>query len=170
MNPDTAFGYSIGDRIQLIRMKNDPCPLPPGVTGIVTGFCTTHGLEQIQVQWEDPSHRLNLVPGTDHIRPIHRSDFSAAPYFEEIDSEWFVTCSHRSCRKFMRAGQQWEVWDAWCEHARNLHPHEDRYCKSCGIKLPAGGYGWCSRSCHMADEPGAYYEDNDVYDYENEEN
>jgi len=46
-----------GDRIQLIAMQDDPDPIEPGMTGVVTGV-TRHGEGrenwfQIDVDWEN---------------------------------------------------------------------------------------------------------------------
>lgn len=63
---EEAFGLNVGDRICLVEMGPDPCPMEPGATGTVTGFCDSYGFSQIQVTWDDWVKRsLNLDPDTD---------------------------------------------------------------------------------------------------------
>lgn len=51
---------AVGTRVQLIAMPDDPDPVPPGTTGVVTGG---NG-GQIWVEW-DNGRSLMLIPGTD---------------------------------------------------------------------------------------------------------
>jgi hypothetical protein len=48
---------SIGDRIRLIEMPDDPDPLPPGLEGTVVMVIEWDGDEQIAVDWDDGQHR-----------------------------------------------------------------------------------------------------------------
>jgi len=48
-----------GDRIMLLEMLDDPCPLEPGSTGTVTSVNADVG--QIHVKW-DSGRTLMLVP------------------------------------------------------------------------------------------------------------
>ena len=49
-----------GDHIRLIEMPDDPCPVEPGTTGIITDIVRTTPA-QIQVMWQAP-RSLNLAP------------------------------------------------------------------------------------------------------------
>jgi hypothetical protein len=52
-----------GDRIILIHMGDDPCPIEPGATGTV--FAINDGpLAQMLVNWDNGRH-LALIPGVD---------------------------------------------------------------------------------------------------------
>lgn len=68
-NPDTAFGVSVGDRIELVSMGDDPHPVSPGTRGTVVHLCDTPGFEQIGVNWDD-GRRLALIPGSDRWRNV----------------------------------------------------------------------------------------------------
>ena len=60
----SPFGCTVGDRIYLIRMGDDPDPISSGSEGTVTGFCDTRGLKRIFVAW-DSGRGLSLIPGKD---------------------------------------------------------------------------------------------------------
>jgi hypothetical protein len=66
-NPRSAFGVSIGDRVELLRMSHDPAPVAVGTHGTVDHLCDTPGLEQIGVRWDD-GRSLSLLPGIDRWR------------------------------------------------------------------------------------------------------
>lgn len=68
-NPQSAFGVSIGDRIELISMGTDPDPVDPGTRGTVVHLCDLAGFEQIGVRW-DNGRSLSLIPGTDRWRAL----------------------------------------------------------------------------------------------------
>jgi hypothetical protein len=68
-NPSNAFGVSVGDRIELLAMLDDPHPLPVGTIGTVVHLCDTPGLEQIGVTWKN-GRTLALIPGTDSWRRV----------------------------------------------------------------------------------------------------
>ncbi len=53
-----------GDHIKLIRMPNDPDPIPPGSEGIVIEI-TEGPLAQISVEWIGMERSLVLIPGVD---------------------------------------------------------------------------------------------------------
>lgn len=63
------FGLAIGDRIRLLEMPDDPCPIPVGTTGTVIGFCDSYGIQQVKVVW-DIERSLYLVPGVDRWEKI----------------------------------------------------------------------------------------------------
>jgi len=65
----TPFHCTVGDRIRLIEMNDDPDPVPSGTEGVIIGFCDSRGLEQIVVKW-DSGRSLNLLPGTDRFRIV----------------------------------------------------------------------------------------------------
>lgn len=48
----------IGDRIRLLRMDNDPSPIPAGTTGTVNWIGE---MDQLGVKWDD-GRTLGLVP------------------------------------------------------------------------------------------------------------
>jgi hypothetical protein len=68
-NPQSAFGVSLGDRVELLRMTDDPHPVESGSRGTVTHLCDTAGFEQIGVRW-DSGRSLALIPGVDRWRKI----------------------------------------------------------------------------------------------------
>ncbi|MEX3635934.1 DUF4314 domain-containing protein [Paraburkholderia sp. BR14320] len=49
-----------GDRIRLVEMGNDPCPIPPGSEGTVRSVTEFEGWAQVCVNW-DSGRTLNLV-------------------------------------------------------------------------------------------------------------
>lgn len=57
-----------GDRIRLVRMGADPCPLPRGLLGTVIAVC--HGFQddttQLTVDWDAP-RSLSLVLPEDRV-------------------------------------------------------------------------------------------------------
>jgi hypothetical protein len=67
----TFLGLSIGDKIELVSMGNDPDPIQPGTTGTVIGWCASENvqLEQIWVKW-DNGRQLNILPRVDKWRKI----------------------------------------------------------------------------------------------------
>lgn len=58
------FGVSVGDRIRLLSMGDDPRPIAPGTVGTVVHICTASGFEQIGVRWEN-GRSLAVIPGID---------------------------------------------------------------------------------------------------------
>jgi hypothetical protein len=67
-----------GDRIRLVQMGPDPCPIPPGATGTVRRVVNL-GWIQICVQW-DIHRSLALVWPEDQFHVIERP---RAAYFRE---------------------------------------------------------------------------------------
>lgn len=73
MEFDIALGerldrdYPHGTRIRLIEMKDDPYPVPSGMTGTVSG---TSAFGFLYVSWDNGS-TLNLVYGLDRFEVIH---------------------------------------------------------------------------------------------------
>jgi hypothetical protein len=69
---DTQPTINPGDRIKLIEMPDDPCPIAPGTLGTITGIGPAiFGLKgrQIIVQW-DIDRSLMLVEGIDRFEVI----------------------------------------------------------------------------------------------------
>ena len=62
-----------GDAIRLIKMPEDPDPIPAGSTGIVT-MVTEGTFAQIDVRWDDSGRSLSLVPGVDQFEVIERAE------------------------------------------------------------------------------------------------
>ena len=65
--------FAMGDRIELVRMGEDPDPIPPGEQGEVL-MCTTytHGdvtYTQVAVKW-DCGRSLSVVLPVDRIRKV----------------------------------------------------------------------------------------------------
>jgi hypothetical protein len=55
----------VGDRIRLIEMPDDPCPVPPGTEGEVTGINNDMGGgSQISVKW-DNGRTLSMITPPD---------------------------------------------------------------------------------------------------------
>lgn len=65
----TPFYCTVGDRIRLIEMGDDPDPVASGTEGVIIGFSDSRGLEQIVVKW-DSGRSLNLLPGTDRFTVV----------------------------------------------------------------------------------------------------
>ena len=53
-----------GDRIELLSMPNDPCPIPVGTKGTVewVNECKDIGFTQVSVKWDIPRSLLLTVP------------------------------------------------------------------------------------------------------------
>lgn len=56
-----GFEVKVGDKIKLLKMVDDPDPIPVGSVGVVTGVVQFGGEIQIQVEWIDVDRRLNLI-------------------------------------------------------------------------------------------------------------
>ena len=61
--------YQAGDRIELIRMDNDPNPIAPGTRGVIDFVNVMHDMTQIGVQWAN-GRKLMLVLPDDIIKKI----------------------------------------------------------------------------------------------------
>ena len=59
----------VGKRIKLIEMKDDPCPVPVGTEGTVTGATEVLGSTQMTVRW-DINRSLALVCPPDRYEVI----------------------------------------------------------------------------------------------------
>ena len=62
-------GLKVGDRIRLIRMVDDPDPIPAGTTGTVTEIHIHSDWTQIEVSW-DNGRMLMLVSPPDKFEII----------------------------------------------------------------------------------------------------
>ena len=62
-----------GDRIRLLSMPYDPDPIPAGSTGTVIS-ATTGTFAQIEVDWDNSSRSLALIPGVDQYEIIALAD------------------------------------------------------------------------------------------------
>lgn len=62
--------YKIGDRIELVRMDNDPDPILPGARGTVEFVNVLRDMTQLGVAWDD-GRRLMAVLPDDVIRKIN---------------------------------------------------------------------------------------------------
>ena len=52
----------VGDRIRLIRMPEDPDPIPIGSLGTVRGIHSHHGWTQVEVEWDNGRHLMLTLP------------------------------------------------------------------------------------------------------------
>ena len=58
---------SVGDRIELLEMPNDPCPVEPGTKGTIRfvnpcGHCGQKAFTQFGVDWDNGRSLMLLVP------------------------------------------------------------------------------------------------------------
>lgn len=51
-----------GDRIELVSMPNDPCPVPVGTQGKVTEAVHMHDFTQYHVAWDNGRTLSLIVP------------------------------------------------------------------------------------------------------------
>lgn len=99
-NPTEAFGVRLGDRLRLVSMGPDPCPMEPGATGTVTHLCDSYGITQIGVMWDPHVGRsLNLCPESDRWEIIGHDD----------DWQRHMTETTRNLRNLLRNHQQKET-------------------------------------------------------------
>jgi Domain of unknown function (DUF4314) len=57
-----------GDRLRLLSMPDDPCPIPMGAKGTVNHVANRDtDAEQVWIDWDPPHHKrtLMLLPGID---------------------------------------------------------------------------------------------------------
>ena len=64
-------GLSVGERIRLVHMVDDPDPVPAGTMGTVTEIHIHSDWSQIEVSWEN-GRRLMLVSPPDKFEIIDR--------------------------------------------------------------------------------------------------
>ena len=66
--------FNEGDRIELVRMPDDPHPIEPGSRGTVVSCCdlSTGGKDswQLTVRWDDAKWSLSLVIPPDVVRRV----------------------------------------------------------------------------------------------------
>jgi hypothetical protein len=61
------YNASVGDRIKLLAMTDDPCPIPVGATGTIdaifpqAGDRAGHRWTQYSVKWDAPHERRTLM-------------------------------------------------------------------------------------------------------------
>jgi ferric-dicitrate binding protein FerR (iron transport regulator) len=67
----TSPRLSVGDRIKLLSMPDDPDPIPAGSLGTIVAV-TTGPLAQIEVRWDDSARSLALIPGVDRFEVVER--------------------------------------------------------------------------------------------------
>jgi hypothetical protein len=67
-----------GDRIRLLEMPDDPCPVPVGTEGTVTDyrFPTAGDAQHYGVRW-DGGRSLNLIVGVDRWELVQRATVPA---------------------------------------------------------------------------------------------
>lgn len=53
----------IGDKVKLIKMENDPRPIPVGTTGTITRITkVTENFTQVSVDWDNGSRLMLCLP------------------------------------------------------------------------------------------------------------
>lgn len=60
-----------GDRIELVHMPDDPCPIEPGTTGTVRSVTEFLGRAQVSVEWDAP-RSLSLCIPPDVVRVLSK--------------------------------------------------------------------------------------------------
>ena len=65
-----ARRFKEGDRIRLISMRDDPCPVAEGTLGTVTGVCPPP-INVVYVEWDD-GRTLNVCPDVDEVVVVGR--------------------------------------------------------------------------------------------------
>ena len=70
MAEETRRRYPKGPRIELIRMGEDPRPVPPGTRGTVV---YVDDMGQIGMRW-DNGQSLSLIPGEDNFRVLTQEE------------------------------------------------------------------------------------------------
>ena len=70
MAEETRRRYPKGTRIELIRMGEDPRPVPPGTRGTVA---YVDDMGQIGMRW-DNGQSLSLIPGEDNFRILMQEE------------------------------------------------------------------------------------------------
>ena len=53
---------TVGDRVRLISMTDDPDPIPAGTTGTVAGVYQQNGWRQIDVDWDTGRSLMLSIP------------------------------------------------------------------------------------------------------------
>lgn len=87
-NPKTAFGLTVGDRIELVAMGDDPCGMEPGATGTVSMLHEGYGLDQVCVDWDPHVGRsLNLIPGVDRWRKLDVTPDQLRALYRELEQK-----------------------------------------------------------------------------------
>ena len=74
--------YPKGTRIELIRMGNDPRPVPPGTRGTVA-FVDDMG--QIGMHW-DNGQSLSLIPGEDSFRVLNQEEIASEKHAASFET------------------------------------------------------------------------------------
>ena len=55
-------GLTVGDRIRLVSMTDDPDPIPAGTMGLVTAIHMHSGWTQLEVSWENGRTLMLVSP------------------------------------------------------------------------------------------------------------
>jgi len=64
----------VGDTIEMVKMVDDPNPIPPGSKGVVRGYTTIGGPfyeDHIDIEWEN-NRNLSLIVGVDDFKVVKR--------------------------------------------------------------------------------------------------
>lgn len=68
----TDLDLAMGDRIELIEMRNDPEPIKPGTQGTIESIMPLFGKHQVIVEWDDGRGLMLILPD-DKYRLLERS-------------------------------------------------------------------------------------------------
>lgn len=61
--------FAVGDRIEVVKMPDDPCPIEAGAQGIITDISPHDDWTQLWVDW-DNGRRLAVILPPDEIRKV----------------------------------------------------------------------------------------------------
>jgi hypothetical protein len=62
LREDTKPKWKVGDRVRLVRMADDPDPIPVGTTGTVVGVYPQSNWTQIDVDWDNGRSLMLSIP------------------------------------------------------------------------------------------------------------
>lgn len=60
-----GLGVAVGDRIRLVNMPSDPCPVEPGATGTVEAIHDLRGIRhgvQLSIKWDNGRALMVVIP------------------------------------------------------------------------------------------------------------
>ena len=86
MAEETRRRYPKGTRIELIRMGEDPRPVPPGTRGTVV---YVDDMGQIGMRW-DNGQTLSLIPGEDSFRVLTQEEVKSEKASQGHDGQMLI--------------------------------------------------------------------------------
>ncbi|SER27688.1 protein of unknown function [Faunimonas pinastri] len=54
--------FNRGDRIELVKMDDDPCPIPPGTRGTIRDLRPMGRNTQVWIDWDIPRSLACIIP------------------------------------------------------------------------------------------------------------